>query len=115
MPGLAACAARPTTFRRRSIDQSFHNYADYALSAEFASGLNRLVSLGRRGRYAVMCSETLWWRCRRRIIVDYLISHGEIVFHLMRDNNVEPAKLSDGVRARFDGTLFYPPSCPLVP
>ena len=54
-------------------------------------------------------------RCRRRIIADYLISHGEIVFHLMRDNNVEPAKLSDGVRARFDGTLFYPPSCPLVP
>jgi hypothetical protein len=73
---LVACAARPTTFRRRSIDQSFHDYADYALSAEFASGLNRLVSLGRRGRYAVMCSETLWWRCRRWIIADYLISHG---------------------------------------
>lgn len=76
LPSLVACAARPTTFRRRSIDRSFHDYADYALSAEFASGLNRLVSLGRRGRYAVMCSETLWWRCRRRIIVDYLISHG---------------------------------------
>ncbi|PBB81192.1 DNA repair protein [Mesorhizobium sp. WSM3879] len=94
------------------INQSFHNYADYALSAEFASGLNRLVSLGRRRRCAVMCSETLWWRCHRRIVADYLISHGEIVFHLMRDNKVEPAKLTDGVRARADGTLVYPPLRP---
>lgn len=95
------------------INKSFHNYADYALSAEFGSGLNRLVSLGRWRRCAVMCSETLWWRCHRRIVADYLISRGETVFHLMGANKAEPAKLTDGVRARVDGTLVYPPSRPL--
>ena len=59
-----------------------------------------------------MCSETLWWRCHRRIVADYLISHGETVFHLMGHDNVESAKLTDGVRARVDGTLVYPPSQP---
>jgi uncharacterized protein (DUF488 family) len=59
-----------------------------------------------------MCSETLWWRCHRRIVADYLISHGETAFHLMGHDKVEPAKLTDGARARGDGTLVYPPSPP---
>jgi uncharacterized protein (DUF488 family) len=94
------------------INQSFHNYADYALSVEFLEGLNRLVSLGRQRRCAIMCSETLWWRCHRRIVADYLLSRGESVFHLMGHDKVEPANLTDGVKARPDGTLVYPPSQP---
>lgn len=92
------------------INQSFHNYADYALSAQFLEGLNRLVALGRQRRCATMCSEALWWRCHRRIVADYLISRGETVFHLMSHDKVVPAKLTDGVKARADGTLVYPPS-----
>ncbi|MDG4891485.1 MULTISPECIES: DUF488 domain-containing protein [unclassified Mesorhizobium] len=94
------------------INQSFHNYADYALSAEFHDGLARLVSLGRERQCAVMCSEALWWRCHRRIVADYLISRGESVFHLMSHDKVVPAKLTDGVRAGADGMLVYPPSQP---
>jgi uncharacterized protein (DUF488 family) len=52
-----------------------------------------------------MCSETLWWRCHRRIVADYLLSRGESVFHLMGHDKVEPANLTDGVKARPDGTL----------
>ena len=100
----------PPTLNAFWINQSFHNYADYALSAEFHGALDRLVSLGRQRRCAVMCSETLWWRCHRRIVADYLISRGESVFHLMGHDKVVPAKLTDGVRARADGTLVYPPS-----
>ncbi|MEO5755742.1 MAG: DUF488 domain-containing protein [Mesorhizobium sp.] len=102
----------PPTLKAFWINQSFHNYADYALSVEFLDGLNRLVSLGRQRRCAIMCSETLWWRCHRRIVADYLLSRGESVFHLMGHDKVEPAKLTDGVRARADGTLAYPPSQP---
>ncbi|MBZ9810270.1 MULTISPECIES: DUF488 family protein [unclassified Mesorhizobium] len=100
----------PPTLNAFWLNQSFHNYADYALSAEFHGGLERLVSLGRQQRCAIMCSETLWWRCHRRIVADYLISRGESVFHLMSHDKVEPAKLTDGVEARLDGTLVYPPS-----
>ncbi|QPC92994.1 DUF488 family protein [Mesorhizobium sp. INR15] len=100
----------PPTLNAFSANQSFHNYADYALSAEFLDGLNRLVSLGRQRRCAIMCSETLSWRYHRRIVADYLISRGESVFHLMSHDKVEPARLTDGVKARPDGTLVYPPS-----
>ncbi|MER9670506.1 DUF488 domain-containing protein [Mesorhizobium sp. M0203] len=102
----------PPTLNAFWINQSFHNYADYALSAAFLGGLDRLVALGRQRRCAVMCSETLWWRCHRRIVADYLISRGESVFHLMSHDKVEPAKLTDGVKARDDGTLVYPPAQP---
>ncbi|MER8530236.1 MULTISPECIES: DUF488 domain-containing protein [unclassified Mesorhizobium] len=102
----------PPTLNAFWINQSFHNYADYALSAEFLGGLDRLVALGRQRRCAIMCSETLWWRCHRRIVADYLISRGESVFHLMGHDKVEPAKLTDGVKARDDGTLVYPPAQP---
>jgi uncharacterized protein (DUF488 family) len=92
------------------INQSFHNYADYALSAEFHRGLDRLVSLGRRRRCAIMCSEALWWRCHRRIVADYLISRGETVFHLMGHDRVELATLTEGAKAQGDGTVLYPRS-----
>lgn len=103
----------PPTLNAFWINQSFHNYADYALSAEFYGGLDRLAALGRQRRCAVMCSEALWWRCHRRIVADYLISRDESVFHLMGHDRIEPAKPTGGVRAGLDGTLVYPPTHPL--
>jgi uncharacterized protein (DUF488 family) len=50
---------------------SFHNYADYAMSDEFESGLMRLRELGHAKQTAIMCAEAVWWRCHRRIIADY--------------------------------------------
>src|SRR5690348_13152956 len=52
-------------------NRSFHNYADHALSDDFARGLAELLELD--GRTAVMCSEAVWWRCHRRIIADYAL------------------------------------------
>lgn len=92
------------------INQSFHNYADYAMSEQFHVGLDKLVSLGRRRRCAIMCSEALWWHCHRRIVADYLISRGETVFHLMAGGKVEPAAMTEGVVVRDDGMLAYPMS-----
>src|ERR1043166_8488158 len=62
-------------------NRSFHNYADYAASDGFRAGLARLLELGRRRRCAIMCAETLWWRCHRRIIADYLLARGARVLH----------------------------------
>jgi uncharacterized protein (DUF488 family) len=64
-------------------NESFHNYADYALSAQFHAGLKLLLDEGRKRRCAIMCSEAVWWRCHRRIVTDYLIACGEAVFHIM--------------------------------
>jgi uncharacterized protein (DUF488 family) len=56
--------------------RSFYNYADYALMEPFAAGLARLLDRGALHRCAIMCAETLWWRCHRRIIPDYLLAAG---------------------------------------
>jgi uncharacterized protein (DUF488 family) len=87
---------------------SFHNYADYALSAEFSAGLGHLVERGREQRCSVMCSEAVWWRCHRRIIADYLIAGGETVFHIMGVGRFEPAELTPGAVVRADGKVEYP-------
>ncbi|WP_061171158.1 DUF488 domain-containing protein [Caballeronia hypogeia] len=93
-------------------NRSFHNYADYALSDGFRNGLARLISLGRKKRSAVMCSEAVWWRCHRRIVADYLLARGETVFHLMGDDRIEEAHLTKGASVRAPDTVRYPAAHP---
>jgi uncharacterized protein (DUF488 family) len=87
---------------------SFHNYADYALSDEFRGGLEHLVNEGRERRCAMMCSEAVWWRCHRRIVTDYLLARGETVFHIMGSNRLEPARMTPGAVVQPGGTVTYP-------
>jgi uncharacterized protein (DUF488 family) len=87
---------------------SFHNYADYALSEEFRSGLEKLRTLGHATRLTVMCAESLWWRCHRRIIADYLIAAGDEVLHILGPGHTEPARMTPAARVRPDGALTYP-------
>jgi uncharacterized protein (DUF488 family) len=89
-------------------NDSFHNYADYALSRQFSDGLLHLRQLGRTRRCAVMCAETVWWRCHRRIITDYLLSAGESVFHILGPGHVEEAYMTASARPQADGHLVYP-------
>jgi uncharacterized protein (DUF488 family) len=93
-------------------NQSFHNYADYAMGAEFRAPLDRLVEMGRARRLAVMCAESVWWRCHRRIVADYLIARGETVFHLMDHDRIEPATMTPEAMPQPDGRLAYPPPAP---
>ena len=96
-------------------NQSFHNYADYALSAPFRAGLDRLIAAGRERRCAMMCSEAVWWRCHRRIVADHLIARGETVLHLMGRDRIEPATLTPGVRIGASGVVTYPGPGPESP
>jgi uncharacterized protein (DUF488 family) len=89
-------------------NESFHNYADYALSPEFRDGLDELIAAARERRCAIMCSEAVWWRCHRRIIADYLLVRGETVFHIMEQGRMEPAHLTENAVVRPDGTIVYP-------
>ena len=89
-------------------NQSFHNYADYAMSVGFQSGLARLREIGSVRRCAVMCAETVWWRCHRRIIADYLLTAGEQVFHILGPGKIVPASLTKVARPLPDGVLIYP-------
>ncbi len=60
----------PSSLNDFWTNTSFHNYADYAMTAPFRQGLAELQRLGKAHRTAIMCSEAVWWRCHRRIIAD---------------------------------------------
>jgi uncharacterized protein (DUF488 family) len=88
--------------------RGFRNYADYAMTPPFASGLARLRERGAHRRCVVMCAEAVWWRCHRRIIADYLLAAGEQVMHILGKSHVDPASLTPAAVVSNDGTVLYP-------
>jgi uncharacterized protein (DUF488 family) len=95
----------PNTFW---TNESFRNYADYAMGEDFRAGLAKLRELGGQRRCAIMCAEAVWWRCHRRIITDYLLVTGESVLHILGPDKVDAAELTAEARPQPDGTLIYP-------
>lgn len=87
---------------------SFRNYADYAETAAFRSGLDELLALSLEHRCAIMCAEAVWWRCHRRIIADYLLACGTPVEHIMGLDTLNAATITPGARVMADATLRYP-------
>jgi uncharacterized protein (DUF488 family) len=94
---------------------SFHNYADYAMGEHFRAGLAHLRDLGKTQCCAIMCAETVWWRCHRRIITDYLLAAGERVLHILAPGKIEPAVISEAARPQGSDVLTYPPRPPNQP
>ena len=111
---VAYCWMRDLGGRRRPVpgskhvalrNRSFQAYADYMESEEFVAGVDELLARG-PGR-AVMCSESVWWRCHRRLLADHLmLVRGVEVVHLMHDGRRSPHRPTDGVRA-VGTTLIY--------
>jgi uncharacterized protein (DUF488 family) len=89
-------------------NDSFHNYADYAMSAVFREGLKHLRERGQTRTCAIMCAETVWWRCHRRIITDYLLASGDSVLHVLGPGHIEAAAMTEAARLQADGSLVYP-------
>jgi uncharacterized protein (DUF488 family) len=100
-----AAMPSPNTFWRVA---AFRNYADYAATDSFRTGLDELRALARDNCCAIMCAEAVWWRCHRRIIADYLLSEGIPVAHIMGPDKIDPARLTPRARSLPGGTLIYP-------
>jgi uncharacterized protein (DUF488 family) len=81
---------------------AFRGYADYMETAEFGLAFGQLMDAARRHRTAIMCAESLWWQCHRRLIADRLVAEGHEVVHIMSESKAEahrliaPAKLVAG-------------------
>ena len=103
-------------FRKPSTDNPdvtwhepmFRGYAEYMRGTEFRDAIDAVLAEAGNRQVAVMCSETLWWRCHRRLVADFVtLARGTEVRHLMHDGHTEPHRLSPGVRLRTDGLLVY--------
>jgi uncharacterized protein (DUF488 family) len=86
---------------------AFQAYADHMGTPEFAAGVDALVARAGEKRVAVMCAESLWWRCHRRLLADSLaLLRGIEVVHLFHDGRREAHRPTDAVRVEA-GALVY--------
>ena len=89
-------------------NRSFRGYADYMATEAFADGLDRLVNLASGLRMAVMCAESLWWRCHRRLLADRLVLLDDRpVVHLFHDGRLATHAPTRGARRTLSGQLLY--------
>jgi uncharacterized protein (DUF488 family) len=85
---------------------SFRAYADHMESEEFKKGVKNLRELAAKTETAVMCAESLWWRCHRSLISDYLKAEGHTVIHILSENKTEEHPFTSAARI-VDGSLSY--------
>ena len=86
---------------------AFRGYADYMSTPEFAAAFDALLHDAERVPTAVLCSETLWWRCHRRLIADAAVAlRGVDVQHLVGEK-LQPHRLTEGARVAAPGVLVY--------
>ena len=82
--------------------KSFQGYADYLETEEFKIAIEKLKTLAKNKKVAIMCAEAVWWSCHRSLIADYLKCDGWTVLHIMGiDKSTEhpytkPAKIVNG-------------------
>ncbi len=81
-------------------DASFRGYAEHMESGEFHAALNELLTQAAEATVAVMCAESLWWRCHRRLIADAaVLLHGVVTLHLLPDGRLAAHVPTDAARA----------------
>ncbi len=85
---------------------SFRGYADHMQTPEFARALEWLARTSAGAPTAIMCAESLWWRCHRRMIADALTVRGWGVVHIMDNGRREAHRLHPNLRES-GGTLVY--------
>lgn len=89
-------------------NDSFRGYAGHLRTPEALAALRDLREAAAKRPLAMMCSETLWWRCHRRLIADVLTCvYGDDVRHLMPTGEVShrptPGARRDGDVLVYDG------------
>jgi uncharacterized protein (DUF488 family) len=88
-------------------------YAAYTRTAEFRAGLDEVLAEAAGATVAGMCSESVWWRCHRRIVADVVVlGRGLEVHHLMPDGRLSPHRVSEGARLGDDGEVRWPATVP---
>jgi uncharacterized protein (DUF488 family) len=87
---------------------AFRAYAHHMRSTAFLAAIAELLSDLDAARTAVMCSESVWWRCHRRLIADFVVvARKTPVRHLHHDSRLTEHAVAAGARLSTDGVLFY--------
>ena len=89
-------------------EDMFRGYAAHMRTDGFQAAMDEVLAQAGTDRTVVMCAESLWWRCHRRLLADFAVAaRGVPVRHLLHDGRIEEHRLSPGLRRRDDGLLVY--------
>lgn len=89
-------------------DPGFRAYADYTDTPDFREALAVVEVEAQLGPpLALMCAETLWWKCHRRLIADALAVDGLDVVHLLGAEKTQDHALHPALRLDAHGRPVY--------
>ncbi len=87
---------------------AFRAYAHHMRSAEFLDAVDGLLDAAAETRTVVMCSESVWWRCHRRLIADFVtLVRATPVHHLNHDGRLTEHPVAAGARRAAGEVLVY--------
>jgi uncharacterized protein (DUF488 family) len=86
---------------------SFRGFADYMQTPEFARALDQLVRFAADRPTAILCAESVPWRCHRSLIADALTVRGVRVRHIFNARNAKRHALTAMARVR-GARITYP-------
>ncbi|MCV7418531.1 DUF488 domain-containing protein [Mycolicibacterium litorale] len=88
--------------------EQFAAYAAHTRTEEFDAALGEVLGESASRTVLVMCSESVWWRCHRRLVADVAVLRFRAdVSHLMHDGRVTPHPVAPGARLRDDGFVVW--------
>jgi uncharacterized protein (DUF488 family) len=98
--------ARPDSRHVALRTAGFRGYADHMETGEFSRARDELIETSRQLPTAVMCAESVWWRCHRRMLADALVISGCQVIHIMDGPSLDVHRLMAAARIE-DGVPVY--------
>lgn len=97
-------------------NRSLAGYAAHMRSEDFLDAVDEVLRAAATEQTAVLCSESVWWRCHRRLIADFaVLARGVPVRHLMHDGRLTEHRPTDAARRHDDGLLVYDGGAPTLP
>jgi uncharacterized protein (DUF488 family) len=98
--------AAPATPDTAVPQRSLTGYAAHMRSDAFGAAVDELLQPG--ATIAVLCSESDWRHCHRRMLADFVVLARAVpVAHLLPDGRCAAHVPSPGARLREDGLLVY--------
>lgn len=86
---------------------AFRAYAAHTRTPDFGAALDDLVREGDSARVVIMCAESVWWRCHRRLIADVvMLTRTCLVRHVMPDGRLADHRVAAGARVAGHGVVW---------
>jgi uncharacterized protein (DUF488 family) len=82
---------------------AFRSYAARMATREWQDALAAVLA---EPAPCLLCAETLWWRCHRRLIAELLDARGHEVVHLLRPGHRERHRPWEPISETRDGVLY---------